>query len=148
MIRPLVRWMRLPARDRWITAEAGVALAIGAAMVAFMPFKRIVARVEAGQAAIAPEVAAAPAIVLVKRAVERAARGAFWRTKCFEQGLAAHWLLRRRGVPSTLFYGVRKTAEEGLLAHVWLRAADMDVVGCEIADRYAELMRFPAPDRS
>lgn len=55
-------------------------------------------------------------------------------------------MLRRRGVPSTLFYGVRQSADAGLLAHVWLKVGPIDVVGCDIAGDYAELLHFPATD--
>ncbi len=65
-----------------------------------------------------------------------------WRTMCFEQGLAAHWMLRRRKRPSTLYYGAA-TFDGELKAHVWVKSGDRDVVGCENADEYALLARFP-----
>jgi hypothetical protein len=144
MVRALLQWVKLPAKDRLITAEAAVALALGAVTVAVIPFRHIVAYVEARQRSFSPAEAASERIVdLVRRAVERAAKGSFWRAKCFEQGLAAYWMLYRRGVATTLHYGISKGADESLVAHVWVRSDTIDVVGCDIAGDYAELIQFP-----
>jgi hypothetical protein len=52
-------------------------------------------------------------------------------------------MLRRRGVPSVLYYGAAQGERTGLSAHVWVRDGDVDVVGGEIADRFAVLATFP-----
>ena len=64
--------------------------------------------------------------------------------KCFARGLAAVWMLRRRNLRADTFYGAA-TIDGRLKAHVWVRSGGLDVVGCEIADEYALLARFPAP---
>jgi hypothetical protein len=74
-------------------------------------------------------------------AVAAAAGRAPWRALCFERGLAAHFMLRRRGRPSTLYYGAR--AGEALDAHVWVRLGEADVVGGEEAAAFAILATFP-----
>lgn len=77
-------------------------------------------------------------------AVEAAARRAPWSALCFERGLAAHFMLRRRGWDSTLCYGARNDGSRGPSAHVWVRLRGRDVIGGEEAPRFAELARFPA----
>jgi hypothetical protein len=62
---------------------------------------------------------------------------------CFEQGLAAKFMLRRRNVPSILYYGAAPDDRSGLTAHVWLKVDEIDVIGGEIASRYAQLTTFP-----
>jgi hypothetical protein len=62
---------------------------------------------------------------------------------CFEQGLAAQFMLRRRSVPSVLYYGAAAADQSGLSAHVWVRDGCVDVIGGDIATRYAQLARFP-----
>jgi hypothetical protein len=52
-------------------------------------------------------------------------------------------MLRRRGVPSVLYYGASHDAKSGLCAHVWVRDGAVDVVGGETASRYAVLATFP-----
>ena len=83
-------------------------------------------------------------VAAIRRAVQAWARRLPWRTMCFEQGLAAHWMLRRRGYSSTLHYGAA-TIDGELKAHVWVRSGDEDVIGCENAGDYALLARFPEP---
>jgi hypothetical protein len=52
-------------------------------------------------------------------------------------------MLRRRGIPSVLCYGAARDDRHGLSAHVWVRVDDVDVIGGEIASRYAVLTTFP-----
>ena len=66
-----------------------------------------------------------------------------WRAVCFQKGLAAHFMLRTRGIPSVLYLGAALDEQRGLSAHVWVRADDVDVIGGEIASRYAVLATFP-----
>ena len=76
------------------------------------------------------------------RAIRAWSRRLPWRTMCFEEGLSAHWLLRRRGLASTLYYGAA-TIDGQLKAHVWVRSGSTDVTGCESASQFALLARFP-----
>ena len=55
-------------------------------------------------------------------------------------------MLRRRGVSATLHFGAAQE-HESLVAHVWITADDEAVIGCEIKDRFFELVRFPQLDR-
>jgi hypothetical protein len=66
-----------------------------------------------------------------------------WRALCFEQGLAAQFMLRRQGIPSVLYYGAAQGDRGELLTHVWVCDGDLDVVGGEIAHRFAILATFP-----
>ncbi|MEO7787159.1 MAG: lasso peptide biosynthesis B2 protein [Sphingomicrobium sp.] len=75
------------------------------------------------------------------RAISAVSRRLPWRTLCFEQGLAAHWMLSRRHIRSTLFYGAAMAAGE-LKAHVWVRSGDLDIIGCENAADFAILSQF------
>jgi hypothetical protein len=79
----------------------------------------------------------------IRWAIIAAAGRVPWRALCFQQGLAAQLMLRRRGVPSVLYYGAAQGERTGLSGHVWVRDGDVDVVGGEIADRFAVLATFP-----
>jgi hypothetical protein len=52
-----------------------------------------------------------------------------WRRKCFAGAMAAHLMLRRRGIPSTLYLGVCKPDGSTLAAHSWLRCGAIFVTG-------------------
>lgn len=79
----------------------------------------------------------------IVEAVERASRKIPWRTVCFHQGLATHWMLRARRIPSQLHYGIR-TGEDRLAAHVWVSVDDAIVIGGEEAAQHACVATFPA----
>lgn len=116
-------------------AEAAAALTLASIAVRLWPFRWIVRSAGFGGG----EVPVDPATIGL--AVGRASRRLPWRTVCFQQGLAAHWMLRRRGAPSRLHYGLR--SEEGLSAHVWVTLEGHPVVGEEDSDPHACVATFP-----
>lgn len=139
-MKDLVRARRLSWPERAILAEATAALAVSAMMLSTLPFRRVVRR--AGRVDLSVG-ATEDSIAPVRWAVCAVARRVPWRAKCFEQGLAAQWMLRRRGIAGTLYYGLARNGTGRLKAHVWVRAGDLDVVGCENAGDFAEMARFP-----
>jgi hypothetical protein len=68
------------------------------------------------------------------------------RALCFERGLAAHLMLRRRGIDSTLVYGVAPGDSDGsvLRAHVWVHVDSVEVTGGGDLTGYAPLASFPS----
>ena len=64
----------------------------------------------------------------IKRAIKRAVAYSAWRNKCLEQSVTAKKMLRKRGIVSTIYFGVRKTNNE-LEAHAWVKIGDKFVVG-------------------
>ncbi len=61
---------------------------------------------------------------------------------CFPQSLAAYFMLRRRGIAGTLFYGVARGANR-LQAHTWIKVGDRIVVGGEGEPQFTVLTTFP-----
>jgi uncharacterized protein YjiS (DUF1127 family) len=122
-----------------IIAEAGVVMIIASAAIRAVSFRRLAAAMGKQQSG-AP--ATAEEIARLVRAVRAWSRRLPWRTMCFEEGLSVHWLLRRRGLASTLHYGAA-TIDDQLKAHVWVRSGGKEVTGCEVASQYALLARFP-----
>jgi hypothetical protein len=140
---PFRRFLGLSPIERLLTLEAVAVLTVAAACVALLPFRvlaKSAARPPRGEIAT---IAGAQTVTMVRNAIMRSARRMPFRAKCFEQGLAAVWMLRRRGVATTLHYGMAMR-EDKLVAHVWVTVADRGVVGCENSHEFRELVRFPA----
>lgn len=139
------KFWRLPWHDRTLLLEAVAWLAVTSILVALAPFRRIAA-IACRPPRRTPLTDAAREVTVsqVQWAISATSTRVFWRAVCFQQGLAAQLMLRRRGVPSVLYYGASQRADTGLAAHVWVRAGDLDVVGCETASQYALLASFPA----
>ena len=138
------KFLRLSWQDRLLILEATFWLALAGFAIAVLPFRQVAFL--AAPPIREPKVPHEIRLVKLRRirwAIITTARRVPWRARCFQQGFAAQAMLRRRGVPSVLYYGAAQDDKSGLLAHVWVRAGDIDVVGCEIAYRFATLATFP-----
>ena len=147
-MRPIIDFIRkvrrLVWRERLLLLEASLWLAVAGLAIGVLPFRHV-GRL-AGTSLWTRELTRQTRLVTVQQirwAVAVCARRVPWRAMCFQQGLAAQLMLRWRGVPSVLYYGVTPDRQSGLAAHVWVRDGDLDVVGGEIASRFAVLATFP-----
>ncbi|MDQ3144898.1 MAG: lasso peptide biosynthesis B2 protein [Pseudomonadota bacterium] len=119
--------------------EAGINIVAASLAVRFIPFRRLAARLSARSN---PRPCPAGQANLLGRALEAWSRRLPWRAKCFEKGLAAHWMLSRRDFASTLHYGAA-TIEGELKAHVWVTSGEIPITGCENRDDFALIARYP-----
>lgn len=124
-------------------AEAWAFLAFARFALLFLPFKRIVpllgkSMVEAsGEAENKTELLDAIAL-----AVNRACKYSPWRTKCFEQAIAAKIILKQRRLKSTLYLGVYKDQSDKMQAHAWLKHNTVIVTGGPSIEKYTVINWF------
>jgi hypothetical protein len=125
--------------------EAILWLAIARVAIAVLPFRHIgfLAARPIHRPRL-PHQTRANKVQRVRWAIITTATRVPWRALCFQQGLAAQFMLRRRGIPSVLYYGAAQDEQSGLYAHVWVSDGDVDVIGGEIAHRFAILATFPS----
>ena len=129
----LLRFFALRASDRTLLLTASVALLRAQISLRIVPFRRI-AR------GIGVRVAEQPCASLsveqdcvarrVRWGIRIATRNAPWqRAMCLAQSLAAMKLLKRYGIPATLYLGVRQSAgaAPGFDAHAWVWAGTVEV---------------------
>lgn len=70
----------------------------------------------------------------------------FWRADCLPQALAAWLMLRRRGVPCTLYLGAQFTPDRAALrAHAWVRAGSVIVTGAQGHQQFSVVSAFSRP---
>jgi hypothetical protein len=82
-------------------------------------------------------------IGLVRRAVFRAKKVLLGYPKCFALSLTLKKMLQKRGIDSTLFLGVKKGDHQTLMAHAWLKCANLTVYGGKNASgHYKELVIY------
>ena len=124
--------------NRLLVLEAVVTLLPAAFAVRFLPFARVV---ESGRRVRRRRRGAAEPRRLA-RMVEIAARKVPWRAKCFESALCLRAMLRRRGIASTLHYGIGSADEGDLKAHVWLSVGDDVLIGGTNAAQFACVATF------
>lgn len=122
-----------------LLAEAGAAILAATLAIRLRPFRVIAEGLDEPRKG-RPE-ADAETAYWIRRAVLAWGRRLPWRAKCFEQGLAAAWMLRRRGLAYSVHYGA-SNGDIGLTAHVWVTSGATEVVGCENRDLYSLLATF------
>ena len=122
-----------------LLAEAGAAIVEASIAIRLTAFRTLAGRLDrqsSGGPAADIETA-----YWIRRAVLAWGRRLPWRAKCFEQGLAAAWMLRRRGLAYELHYGA--ASREGRLeAHVWVTSGPTPIVGCENSEAFSVLATF------
>ena len=141
----LGRWQRLAWRDRALLGEAFLTVSLARLAVVALPFRHV-ARLSAARPAQPPPADAEAQIARARWAIRAVARRMPFRALCLEQGVAARCMLRRRGVPTTLYYGVTKDTQGRLAAHLWVRSGGLDVIGTENAEQFTLLATFPPLD--
>jgi hypothetical protein len=133
---------RLSWADRILLANAVISLGIARVLIVALRFRQVAKLASKAVPPSSPNNAEA-LISKIRWAVQAGATRVPWRALCFEQGLAAHMMLRRRGVNTVLFYGAAPNLDEKLAAHVWVRYGSADVIGGESASQFAVLATFP-----
>lgn len=122
---------RMPWSDRALAFESLLMLAVARVFVKATKGRNLVSRI-GGKPILAPEagVSATPCgpSSRVGAMVERIARATWWRSMCLEKALAGKWMLRRRGIPSTMYVGMARRDGE-FVAHAWLVGDGQTVTG-------------------
>jgi hypothetical protein len=120
--------------------EALTMLTLASLLIAILSFRRVAALSASRMHQMPATPAQAQAIA---RALAAWGWRVPWRAVCFQQGLAAQMMLRRRGLAAALHYGAASDENGQLTAHVWVRSGTVDVTGCEEAGRFGLLAVFP-----
>lgn len=142
MTAPLSRLLRLPGPDRALLVEAVFGLSMAGLLVRAVRFARLAPRLGRHMAE-SPPASDAIATAQARRiqwAVDAAARHLPWRPVCLPQAVTAQWMLRRRGIASTLYLGVDPAA--GYHAHAWVRAGSVIVTGGPLASGFTVVSTF------
>lgn len=77
----------------------------------------------------------------VAYAVEQMGAKRWIEANCLPRALAAHWMLRRRGIVSKLCLGVAREKQQ-LSAHAWIELEQAIVVGGVEAPKYQKMIEF------
>lgn len=142
----LGRLARLGWRDHLILIEALLALAVASISIRLLPFRRV-ARIASGRHTESGITKSADEDEVSRLcwAVDVWSRRVPWRAVCFQRGLAAHLMLRRRGLGSILHYGIaRPEHSEALATHVWISLDGRLLLGGKESWKYTCVSTFPA----
>jgi hypothetical protein len=137
---------RMSWSDRALAVESLAMLAAARVLVKATPQHRLVSRI-GGSRITTAEVPSANSKSVgsgvgwrIGASVERVARFTWWRSMCLEKALAGKWMLRRRGIASTMYVGMARKGSE-FIAHAWLVGEGQTLTGAGNVS-YAPLAAF------
>jgi Transglutaminase-like superfamily len=145
----MVKSERLRMMDLALLIEAATMLFFFRVALAVVSFRRLMSWIQPSETSA--QSVSQPAIIRrVRRGVLAVVKKSPVPLACFPQSLACYFMLRRRGLSATLYYGVARTGPR-LEAHTWLKVGEQFVVGGEVSPRFVVLTRFgsiepPSPD--
>lgn len=128
----LKKFLNLPISDKCILLESYIMLGYGRFMVLMFPFNRIKLLLEKDLDKMVDGNGINDNINKVKQVkwcVEIMSEHTPWKSNCFAQAIAAQNMLKRRGIPGTVFFGVAKEVDQTLSAHAWLKCGEIYVTG-------------------
>ncbi len=116
--------------DYLLFAEAWIFLAFARLVLVFVPFRKIAKMLGKAMYEAPADLQQDPiALAGVSTAIIRAGTRSPWRTKCFEQAIAAKIMLRLRGISTTVYFGINKSNQSEMRAHAWLKVNNTIVTG-------------------
>jgi len=136
------RWNGLAPSRRALFIESAAALLAASLAVKVLPFNWAI-RLGSRPIGLPHPEHSAEVMSNVQWAIDAAARRMPWNAVCIQRGLAAQWMLRRRGIDAHLHYGLTNDDDNALKAHVWVEAMGEVLVGGEEAGDYVRVATFP-----
>jgi hypothetical protein len=136
------RWARLERPKRVLLLEAVGAVCAASLAVKMLPFRWAI-RLSSKPSPPPCRESRAAALSDVRWAIDAATRHLPWNPVCIQRGLAAQWMLRRRGIDARLHYGLTNDDRSELRAHVWVEVLGKTFVGEEDANEYVRVATFP-----
>jgi hypothetical protein len=155
ILRITRRARQLAPNERRMAIEALTALAWARLLFLILPFPVAMARfglrLKIGEQLTTQTIlttqtmtsASATAVTqAIARAIGRSSRVAPFRAVCLQQALAAAWMLRRRGLPVEVHFGVAKNTGKPLSAHAWSMCGDHLITGWRVMKEYTRVAIF------
>ena len=134
--------MKLKAIRRAYLREATIMLALAKFAVRFVPADRLFSWADRPPRRI--NRFAVGEVSRVMWAVERVSNNSWMNALCLPRALAAHAMLRRRGVASRLCLGVARDGKQ-LIAHAWVEIGENKIILDPAVARFTRLAEFGEP---
>jgi hypothetical protein len=127
--------------DYSLFLEAWMYLSFAKLLIIFFAFKKIAALIGKPQIESPKEMFTNKKITDIEVAVLRGVKYVFFSSRCYDQALATTFMLKRRKISSTIYFGLHKEAEQ-LSAHSWVRCGEKIVSGRFGHERFTPIAWF------
>jgi hypothetical protein len=132
-VKAVKKFVQIPFNEKKLLIEALWELCRARLLLLLVPFRRIAPGMGEHMKETAEEPLSRHLETLghIRRALRRASRHTPWANACLVQALAGKNMLKRRGIPYTLYLGLTKNGkiEKGMKAHAWLRSGNLVLTG-------------------
>lgn len=136
-IKYILKFIHLPFHAKWMLLEAVVCSACYRFQILYRPFSSLAPKIGRFWYETACEEIEDHRIMEVRWAVAAVCLRTPWESRCLVRALTAKKMLNRRGLPCTLYMGVKEEQKAGMAAHAWLRCGNIFVTGGNGAGAYA-----------
>jgi len=135
MRKKISRFRKLSLREKSLFGEALFFVYSAKVVSAVLPFKYCIRMVSKElRNELSPD---HDFLLSLRDALLRAENFIFFENACLVQSIAAKWMLNRRNIKSTLFFGFNFDEEKKFIAHAWVQADEIEIVAK--GGEYAEL---------
>ena len=141
----LMKFFSLSTKEKLLLFEALIVLAFMRAAIFIFPFRYIASFLgQPERFGESSEIQKGEKLFSTKTigwSVSTVARYTPWKSTCLAQAFSGKWMLRQRGIKSTIFIGVLPLQNE-LKAHAWLKAGDLILTGEREMEPYHVISTF------
>ena len=132
------RFLRLPGKVKAMISEALYYAAKYRWLLLHKPFHAIAADLGSERTESDMEVSSAyhDTIRSVAWAINAVCNRTPWESMCLVRAFCAKRMLRKRGLPATVYMGVQKDKDGKLVAHAWTRCGAFFVTGGDGSETY------------
>lgn len=132
---------RNSVNDYLLFMEAWLYLHLAKLFIIIFPFKRIAALIGNSQVESSREIIEQEIVRNIEVVITRGIKYVFFSSKCYDQALATSFMLKRRKIASTIYFGLSKEGEQ-LSAHAWVRCGEKIISGRIGYERFTPVAWF------
>lgn len=144
IVKKLKGFMKISNSRKLRFLQAFLYTAIYRAYILYKPFKELKNTIGKVNIETSEEVDIASYKIAreVSWAVKKAAEYTPWESKCLVQALTAQKMMKNKGIPVTLYLGVKRDKTGEMLAHAWTRCGTYYLTGGSGRSDYAVVAKF------
>jgi hypothetical protein len=144
MINRLNNFFYLPKVEKQLFWEALVLVFKTRLIIAFYPIRKysVWLGIQNAESAMENNESFDDELLRIKKAVNRSSKYLLFKRKCLVEAMVAKQLLDKRGIASTIYFGVAKNDKKKLIAHAWLRCGNQVITGKKEMCRFTKVSCF------
>jgi len=131
LVRIVIKFLQLSLRDKLLLAEVVFFLILSELIIFFLPF-RLIVKILGEKNVDSPSMLdyqRERMSYLLSKFIKIGSKNIPWNSKCLAQAIAGKLMLRLRGLPGTVYFGVTNSKIKIMDAHAWLRSGKIHVTG-------------------